>query len=220
MSEQYAHLLIARDAAFVPTTTQVRACPARLAELGVLPLTPDMVLRTPTGAFRDLINPISGEVVRIPQTEIHSLADLDAFESATNQLFDYEFEASSFWRPRLGPLPIDTAGPYFLGVIFSVSSVLRSTSHYVPEGDPLLKVDRFGTPCQRAPEIGVFTNPHNHSTIEVPEAGAAHFWIQIELGKFLFPALPHGSLDILAPEVVNAAEQVFDIRFAQGCYWG
>lgn len=157
--------------------------------------------------------------MRIPRKDIRPVVDLAAYELAGKQLSDYELEASSQGIPRLPPLPIEFGDPYFIGVTRTVSSVLRSTSHYAPEGEPVLDVPDFGEPCEDTSPIGVFTNPNDYSTIKVANAGAARFWVQIELGKFLFPALPDGSFDILAPEIVGCAEQSFGVSFVQGCYW-
>jgi hypothetical protein len=220
MSEQYSHLLIARDVDFVPAPSQVSQFLFKLTELGVLSAEPDLVLRAPSNMFREGVNPFTGEVIRIPRKDIRPVADLAAYESAAKPLSDYEFEASSECVPRLPPLPIEFTEQYFIGVTSVVSSVPKSTSHYVPEGEPVLNVAEFGEPCENTPTIGVFTNPHDLSIIRVPDAGAARFWIQFELGKFLFPTLPKRSLGILAPEIVESAEQVFGVGFGQGCYWG
>jgi hypothetical protein len=220
MSEQYSHLLIARDVGFVPATSHVCRFLVKLTELGVLSPKPDLVLRTPSSTFREGVNPFTGEVMRIPRKDVRPVADLAAYESAAKQLSDYEIEASSEWNPRLPPLPIEFTEQYFIGVTSTISSVPRSTSHYVPESEPVLNVVDFGEPCENRPTFGVFTNPHDLSIIQVPDAGAARFWIQFELGKFLFPMLPNGSLDILASEIVESAEQIFGVGFNQGCYWG
>jgi hypothetical protein len=82
------------------------------------------------------------------------------------------------------------------------------------------KVPGYNTPCLEPPNVGYFTDIHTFKPIEVPEGGYARFWIQFELGKFLFPEIRNGNLDLLNPLVVAEAEKVFGIEFVQGCHWG
>jgi hypothetical protein len=100
-----------------------------------------------------------------------------------------------------------------------VSSELRSTSDtYNGFDPPLVETPAFGTPCR--PEItrGFFSNLHRGTVVEVADGGSARFWIEFELGKFLFPLL-EDNLDLLEPAIVQAAQQVFGIEFVQGCHW-
>jgi hypothetical protein len=219
MCEQYRHLLIARDTAFVPRATQVSSFLSKIRQLGVLSSDAEIVLRTPSERVRRVTNPFTGEEISIPCKDTCTVADFAAFEMSAGVLSDYEVETSSQWTPRLPPIPIEFADSYFIGITCVVSSVSRSTSHYVSDAEPVLDVVEFGAPIEAVVPAGIFTNPHDGSIIRVPAAGSARFWVEIELGKFLFPTLSDDSLDILAPKIVESAEDIFGIRFAQGCYW-
>lgn len=61
------------------------------------------------------------------------------------------------------------------------------------------------------PEIGAF---------KVPHAGCGMFWIEFNYGKFVFPRLKEGSVNVLADSVVVLARTVFDRDFVQVCNWG
>ncbi len=78
----------------------------------------------------------------------------------------------------------------------------------------------FGDECDESDSLGVFTHPHTLEVIEVPGAGCARFWIEFELGKFLFPELADGDTAILHPAVVGLASENFGVEFIQGFMWG
>ncbi len=220
MAEQYSQTLISRDQAFVPSVANVRVFFSSIVDLGVVPSKPSIVLRIPSGKTREYPNPFSGGKIVIELKDQKKLKNLGQFEKAAAELPDYKIEISGEGKPKLPPLAIDFKKPYFVGITCFVSSSLRSTSDYHDESGVKKKVVPYGKPCTRTPKVGVFSNPHNLEIIEVPNAGSARFWIQFELGKFLFPEITTGNLELLNPKIVEAAEKTFGFRFVQGCYWG
>lgn len=218
MCEQYQHLLIAEVDQFVPTSQMVSSFLSDLIDGGFLPTPVELVLRVPTGEVRRFTNPFTGEIDLVPRKAHHKLDRVSEIAVQAGRLRDYEAVASGFGTPLLAALPVSTDDPYFLGVTCRVSSLLRSTSHFVP-ADPGRGQLAFASPIEDSIDSGVFTNPHDGSSIEVQNAGCARFWIEIELGKFMFPEI-HDSLELLHPGIVSAAERIFGVRFAQGCNYG
>ncbi len=218
MCEQYQHLLIAEVDQFVPTSQMVSSFLSDLIDGGFLPTPVELVLRVPTGEVRRFTNPFTGEIDLVPRKAHHKLDRVSDIAVQAGRLRDYEAVASGFGTPLLAALPVSTDDPYFLGVTCRASSSLRSTSHFVPQ-DPGQGQLAFAAPVEDSIDFGVFTNPHDGSNIEVPNAGSARFWIEIELGKFMFPEI-HDSLELLHPKIVSMAERNFGVRFSQGCKYG
>jgi hypothetical protein len=189
-------------------------------ELGVVPGKPAILFRTPSGKTREYPNPLTGGKIVVELRDHKKLESLGQFENAVADLRDYDIDVSGFGTPKLAPLPIDVISEYHVGVTCFVSSALRSTSDYHDESGPRENVVRYRKLCPETATVGVFSNPHNLEIIDVPHAGSARFWIQFELGKFLFPNIKGGNLELLNPAIVDVATQVFGIPFVQGCYWG
>jgi hypothetical protein len=220
MGEQYSQTLIPRDRDFVPWAGNVREFLSAIVALGVVPSKPSIILRSPSGETREFWNPFSGRKIVIELKSQKQLKTLGQFEKAAARLSDYDIEVSGEGRPKLSPIDINLKGRYFVGVTCFVSSTLRSTSDYHDESGVRKRVVPYGRPCTRRATTGIFTNPHNLEIIEIPNAGSARFWVQFELGKFLFPKIVNDDLELLNPKIVEAAEGAFGTRFVQGCFWG
>jgi hypothetical protein len=65
-------------------------------------------------------------------------------------------------------------------------------------------------------EPAVFENPWNHEPIQTSALSGARFWIELGVGDYLMPMV-RGTLDILDPRLVTVANDVFGIKFDQGC---
>jgi hypothetical protein len=209
MGMQYRHTLIPLDQQFVPAAARVRAFLSRITELGVVPAQPAMELRVSSGRTREYPNPLTGGTVVVQLKDRTRLETLDQLEIAAASLSDFEAQVSGEGRPRLPPIEIDFAEPYYLGVTCFVSSTLRCTS-----------MASYGKQCDGHSAIGIFQHPETLETIEVPGAGAARFWIEFEFGKFVFPKFSDRNLELLDLEIVEAAEDAFGGQFVQGCCWG
>ncbi len=217
MSLYYSHLLIARDKAFSPAPAQVEAFCRALDSLDVVPPPLTVTLFTESDRFRTVQNPFTGKDYTFRETDRHPLSGIDSLPAAIATLADYRLYIAGAGQPRTPPLPIVFDGPYCVDVSIQRHSSLRCTSDcYEPERVSC----EFGKPCDSFQPVGYFTNPHDGSTIAVPEAGCARFWIEIRLGKFLCPPIENGRLDFLNSALVSAANECFGITFAQGCLWG
>jgi hypothetical protein len=209
MGLQFSQLHISRDKDYAPSAAAVSAFLSEIIALGVVPGARAIVLRVRSGKTREYPNPFTGGTVTVELKDSTQLNALEQLESAAADLIDFEVELSGVGRPKLPPLEIDFAEPYYVGVTCFVSSILRSTS-----------ADSYGKPCDFPSIAGVFQNPESGETIEIPEAGAARFWVEFELGKFLCPKIDNGNLDLLDPAIVAVAQRSFDRSFVQGCLWG
>lgn len=219
MVEQYAHTLIARPIDFTPSSQQLHDCVAELIEIIPLLGPLEFDLRTVSG-YRDVVNPFTGQSAKYPNVEHRNLT-LAELAGAAHNLPDFEVAFGKNVRSQvtLLPMPKDTPQQYWLGVKIVVSSEVRSMSDtYNGFEPPLIQMPQFGAVSARHSPIGYFSNLHNGSIVEVEDAGSARFWIEFELGKFLFPPFDC-SLELLNPNVVAMIERVFGVSFVQGCHW-
>jgi hypothetical protein len=218
MAEQYAHTLIAVPDDFAPIGAQVGAFMAAMLARRVVPGTPSLVLRRPSARTREVLNPITRQVQTVRTMDRRDLTDASEVGDAVGSLGDYEVEASGLGRPRTPPVPLDFRKAYNVAVTCRVSSVLRSTSDAHDDGSTV----RYGEPCPDGPTDGLFSDPRTGAVRRVPGAGCARFWVQFELGKFLFPQFGEGDggMDVLHPTIVEEAGRAFGVPFVQGCYWG
>jgi hypothetical protein len=209
MGLQYRQTLISCDKDYVPSAAAVRTFLSEITILGVVPNPPAIVFRTRSGKTREYPNPFTGETLVVERKDTTSLTTWEQFESTAAGLHDFEVQISGEGRPELPPLEIDFDEPYYIGVTCFVSSVLRSTS-----------AASYGQPCDSSSIAGVFQLPESGASIERSHAGAARFWIEFELGKFLHPKIKNGNLDLLHPAIVETARKSFGRSFVQGCCWG
>lgn len=222
MAEQYSHTLIAKRTDFRPSAAQVQRFLSTMVGEKVVPGMPRVCLRIPTGKTREypFIDPFTGQKLRVEIKDHKKLNSPEKITWAIQSLRDYEVEVVGVGRPKTPPLVLEFKEPYHLGVTCYAYSEPRSTSDLHEKPSENRKALPYGRPCLEMGEYGYFTNPHTLATIEVPGAACARFWIQFELGKFLFPEIPSGSLDLLNPLIVHEAKNIFETEFLQGCYWG
>jgi len=222
MSIYYAHTLITKQKDFIPSASQTERFLSAMVFQNVVPGNPSITLRTPTGKFREYphINPFTGEKIRFEIRDRKNLMNLDEITKALESLDDYELEVAGVGRPDLPPIPLEFNEPYHISVTCFVNLAYRSTSDLHDESDCDEKAPPYRESCLGLPKVGFFSNPHNMEVIKVPEAGYARFWVEFGLGKSLFPELKNYSLDILNPQIITEAENVFGVEFVQGCYWG
>ena len=221
-AEQYSHTLIAKPKNFTPSAAQIERFLSSIVRRNVVPHNPTLILRIPTGKFREYpyVNPFTGEKIKFEIKDRKKLDRLEEIASALEPLQEYEIEVASFGTPKLPPLVIDVEGPYHIGVTCFVYSTPRSTSDLHENSVAGENVIPYLKPCVELPRDGYFTDPHTMKTIKIPDAGCARFWVQFELGKFLFPEFSNENLEFLNPVIVSEAKRIFDIDFVQGCYWG
>jgi hypothetical protein len=220
MDEQYSHTLIALPKDFAPAPIQVEQFLTTMLAQNVVPGTPTISLRVPTGKTREYpyLDPFTGRNLIV---ELRDRKDLQApteTAAAIDRLRDFDLEITGVGLPKLPPLPIDFHEPYHVAVTCYISSQLRSTSD---PHEPLTlgkKLDLYGSIFTEDPGDGYFIHPHTMDVMKVPNAGCSRFWIEFELGKFLCPKIGN-TLELLNPIIVKDAEDIFGIKFVQGCRW-
>jgi hypothetical protein len=129
--------------------------------------------------------------------------DLLRFDEHCPEDQSYEFNLSCSLKPNI--------------VSMSDDHMAEFTGGKTPEGETVVP---SGESCSAAHRTGFFSNPKNNESIRVPGAGCARFWIEFGFGKWLFPDIKDSSLDLLPANAVNAAQQIFGVRYLQGCHWG
>ena len=217
---QYSQTLIAQPQALVPSAKQVEVFLSAMVAKGVVPEPPTLLLRTPSDRTREIWNPFTKAMQVMKLKDRKELDGIAQIANAIGVLTDYEIEVAGTGRPTTPPIPIEFDEPYYLAVTCFVSSALCSTSDWHDDlrGEPT--VPFYGEPCDKEEPMGFFSDPHSGRGINIAGAGCARFWIQFELGKFLFPQLKNDDLSILHPTVVKEARRTFGIPFVQGCSWG
>jgi hypothetical protein len=221
VGEQYSHTLIAIPKDFAPSAIQVEKFLTAMVAWNVVPGIPTISLRVPTGKTHEYpyLNPFTGKNLTVELKDRKKLGTLTEIAAAVEQLRDFELEVAGVGLPKLPAIAIECDGPYHVGVTCYVYSQLRSTSdpHEQPTSEK--EVTGYRQVFTGTETEGYFTNPCNMEVIKVPSAGCSRFWIEFELGKFLCPKISN-TLELLNPAIVKEAENVFGIKFVQGCYWG
>jgi len=221
MGLQYSHTLIALPKDFAPAPIQVEQFLTTMLAWNVVPGTPTISLRVPTGKTREYpyLDPFTGRNLIVELRDRKDLPAPSDIAAAVDQLRDFELEIAGVGLPKMPPLPIDFHEPYHIGVTCYVTSQLRSTSD--PHETLTLgeKLNLYRSIFTGDPGDGYFIHPHTMDVIKVPNAGCSRFWVQFELGKFLCPEIG-STLELLNPVIVRNAEEVFGIKFVQGCHWG
>jgi len=221
--EQYIHLLIASKTDFCPSPEAVMKFLRGVVDFGVVGDAPAIHFRTLKRVppqVRTGRNPLTGEPIeiRMPtrvadrQRTLASLAELPSAVGAANE---YDVNVSGQALPKVAPLPIDFDQPYHLRI------GCRVRAHAVS----LSGVDRPSAPrpfedCAETETMGFFTDPHTGKEIQAPGGGCARFWIEFELGKWLFPKIENGDLRVLNPRLEKLAVKCFRTNFVQGCVCG
>lgn len=209
-------MLIARPDNFVPKPEQISAFLAAMIQLRVVPEVEKICLSTPSSKVRTGTNPFTGETVSFPMNDFKYLQGVSEIPSAAKGISDYSVAVEGTGRPAVPPIPIDFADRYAIAIACRVSSVPRSTSDIY---DDTQNQAQFNKPCLEPMPYGHFTDPNTHEILKVGDAGRAQFWVEFELGKWLFPSVENGNLEILHPTILERAESEFGIQFAQGCHY-
>jgi hypothetical protein len=224
----YCHLLIPTAPHFVPSPEQVTKYLEEIINLGVVRDSPTIsfvAYKRVTPIIRQLRNPFSGEPVifrglpRKPERNL-KLDSIRQFPAIAADIHDYSIDVYNHMIPKVAPLTIDFGEKYHLSVSCQRRSQLVSTSDLHSEAGSSRQAIPFDDDCDDSNNLGLYSHPQTQELIQVPGAGCAQFWIQFQLGKFLFPKIENGDLQVLNPRLVDLAENCFGVEFAQGCVWG
>jgi hypothetical protein len=215
MSELYRHLLIPKDAAFVPERDQVATFFEELQTSGALPKETGFIVITNSGEMRaNGRNHATGEVYYGPDLKIRRFANLPAAIDSMDGTQINELWAEANGPATIAPFELYRAhvpdglwsGPYS----FTIRCKLREEITH-------LLHSAFGCKCDLQPnEPAIFDNPWNKQPIETSGLACARFWIEFGIGDWLMPMIT-GSLDILDARLVRLTSNVFRIEFTQGC---
>ena len=99
-----------------------------LVEQGVLPIVETVLMITPSGRTREVINPFTGQTITREVNDRKILSHIGMIAKAAEGFHDYSIRVGGTGTPRTPPLPIDFDGPYYVGANCIVSSIPRSTS--------------------------------------------------------------------------------------------
>jgi hypothetical protein len=230
--EQYIHTLISVDSDFAPDPAQVAGFfDSLISQFNFDPISgqrflPGLVVAKPSGKLRFGTNPMTGEKISIPEQDRLNIESFDEIAALIEGSKHYTVTQSGQWVGKTRPLALfKTDGTlYEENYICTVRCELRpeavSTSAWDVEAGPNTRnVPTFGSTAKGAIRNGVFPNPWTGEVIEVADAGCARFWIEFEVGRFIYPKMTD-SLEVMSPAIVSGAEQSFQTKLAQGCrFW-
>ena len=112
---------------------------------------------------------------------------------------------------------------YCLDLIFHVRNSLVYVSYRI-EGKAVQPSADYWNPvdedCTDNDAVGLFWHPESSDPIRIPHAGCARAWIEVGLGKWLYPRLRDGAVNLLDQRAADLARQVFEGDFVEACEWG
>jgi hypothetical protein len=220
--EQYIHLLIARDDDYVPTSKQVADYLAAMIEVRLVPRVESIKVTTPSDKVRTGVNPFTGETVTLPTWNVQRLKNASEIAFAAEEWSEYGTYVSGNGRPSIPPFSVAFGKPYkdepyAISVACQICAQPRSTSSVYDDDETSGRLTQFRAPSPKPAPCGYFTDPTSGATVEVTNAGRARFWIEIELGKWLFPVTKDNNLEILNPTLLDTTNSIFGTSFVQGC---
>ncbi len=215
MSLQYTHLLIPERADFVPPPAQIASFLEGLVNLNSAPSKAAIRVAKHSGKFRTGSDALTGEKISIPVRDFASLGSISDIPERLVGLGDYDVVFSGQGPPKLSPFTLytttDSEGSAFKGTYsYEIRCRLRAEVVSTCAEPP------FGSPCPSERQSGIFRHPNTGTTIEVPNAACARFWIEFQFGKWLLPRIDR-SLNVLEPSILANAIERFGTGFAQGC---
>jgi hypothetical protein len=177
--------------------------------------------------MHEVENPMTGEKSMRPDPDRTRIDASDEIPALIEDSAHFTVWAPGEWSSDDLPIAVFTPDgkPFTKNYRCQVGCELRpspvSTSAWDLEAGPNIRnVPLFGrSPCGSEDDTGIFPNSWTGEVIEVPHAGCARFWIEFEIGKFIYPKVGR-NLDVLNPSIVEQAEQCFHTKFVQGCrFW-
>jgi hypothetical protein len=242
--EQYAQTLIPLDDDWAPLPLQVAAFLDGLIAIGSAPLRASIRVGRTLANPREVQNHSTGEISLVPRRDWVRPKSVDSIPEALDGFEDYVVIMSGEGPPPIPPFMLFThepssgatpamseieaqcqastsihtefKDPYGFDVYCELRREAVSASSLDPEIAP--SVPFFGHRCDPKNRTGMFQHPCTGAVIEVPDAGCGRFWIAFEFGRWLFPRIEN-SLNLLDPLIVACAEEKFDTKFVQGCYF-
>lgn len=221
----YVHLLVPDQPDFVPQPEQVAAFFERLNQMGSVPLEASFDLWKLSGTYRTGTNQLTGEVLVFPENCVSSFDGISQIAARIAGLGKYSVEMIGKGPAQLSPFPLlrykDLAGWEYTG-IYNFQEA-ESTGEYRYEVQCHLREMvvgltnyTYGEPSTKQRDYDEFRNPRNNNRIEVRHGVRARFWVEFRFGEYLWPRI-EDSLELLHPEIVAAAVEIFGTSFYQGC---
>jgi hypothetical protein len=215
MSELYRHILIPKDADFVPKLENVANFYTELRALGALPKDPNFVVIAFTRQTRRWgRNPKTGEEYYGPELKVDRFTDLQIAIDSVRTKAAFEVHARGEGPTAIPPFELCGANRpdvrWNEAFEYCVYCKLR-------EKPSRLLCNPVMCKCEYNPvEQGIFKNPWNDADIATSGLAWARFTVEFGVGNWLWPMITD-HLDILDPRLVDIATRAFGIEFTQGC---
>jgi len=230
MSLYYTHLLIPLSPECRPEPTTIAAFAQELINKGNIgtPFTISfsrVAKREPF--FREIRNVATGETIKMrlpsrkeedqPQTLANALQIIECASSEREYDIAIASQGTQLVPPcAVGYVENDLWKPMTSGYHMEVRCRVRDRVVRLSmiAGDEDLK-----GPPDFSKWRPTFVHPECEG-IRIPNAGCGTFWIEFRYGKFLFPLLENGSVDLLDVSILRLARETFGEDFVQACNWG
>ena len=214
--EQYVATLIPTDSRYVPSYETVGAfLSSVVANFGFAPAP---IMRAATslrimkpGQPRTARNAHTGEVLTFPGFDFVELAEISDLAAALNGLEHFDARLSGKWsseEPPLAMLGLTDGKPFTQPLWSDVACCVR--------GRPVSMSSGFGNQGGReGHSFGEPCDDSSNRSNDAVQAPCARFWIEIEFGKFLMPPLLGIDVNLLRPDLVSMAENLFETKLMQ-----
>jgi hypothetical protein len=242
MSLSYTHLLIPRSPEYRPAPEALAAFSQGIVDLGNI-ASPFSISFSPVTKgdpnFREVRNTFTGETIRLrmPSRKIgqpQTISAITQIVECVSSQREYHLSISSQGVPVVPPCEVgyvenDAWKPMREACHQEIRCCVRdhvvrlSMVNSEEELHQPLDLSKwqpiFDEDCSVDDHEGIFVHPQQ-AEFRIPNAGCSTFWIEFRYGKFVFPLLKNGGLNLLNDAIVTLARKTFSKEFVQACLWG
>jgi hypothetical protein len=178
----------------------------------------EIVIPTPSRKINrpEILSDAAQIIAKVPAQEEYDIA-ISAEGIALSPPCIVGYVENDEWKP--------ISDPYYLEVRCCVRNnvvrlyLLESEDDLNSPPDFASYRPRFGEDCSPNERRGLFVHPESGPTW-IENAGCGTFWIEFKYGKFIFPRLRNGTVNVLSDSIVELAQKSFGCEFVQACDWG
>jgi hypothetical protein len=131
--------------------------------------------------------------------------------------FPVGYVEDNTWKPLVGAYHLEIRCRIRINIVRLFMLKSEEELHQPP--DIAKWQPRLDEDCSVDEREGIFVHPEV-GAIRIKNAGCGTFWIEFKYGKFVFPRLRNGSVNVLNDSILTLARKSFGCDFMQACNWG